>query len=178
MALSFAIFVNASILVLAAATFHGQGLSEAIGIEEAYRLLAPTLGAGAASTLFAVALLASGQNSAVTGTLAGQIVMEGFTDLRWPPWLRRLVARLLAMVPAMIAIVLYGDDGATALLVFSQVVLSLQLPFAVYPLVRLTNSRTVMGPLVNRRSTALLAWIATVVLAGLNGILLLQALVG
>ncbi len=175
-ALSFAIFINASILILAAATFHDRGFSAVVGIEEAYRLLTPALGAGAASTLFAVALLASGQNSSITGTMAGQIVMEGFTDLRWPPWLRRLVARLLAMVPAMIAIGLYGDQGASSLLIFSQVMLSLQLPFAVYPLVRLTNSGAVMGQFVNRPVTMFVAWSLTALLVVLNTVLLLQSI--
>ena len=175
-ALSFAIFINASILILAAASFHGRGFSEVVGIEEAYRLLTPALGAGVASTLFAVALLASGQNSSITGTLAGQIVMEGFTDFRWPPWLRRLAARLLAMVPAMIAIGLYGEQGATSLLIFSQVMLSLQLPFAVYPLVRLTNSRALMGSFANRPVTMILAWSLTGLLVVLNAVLLLQSI--
>ena len=175
-ALSFAIFINASILILAAASFHGRGFSEVVGIEEAYRLLTPALGAGVASTLFAVALLASGQNSSITGTLAGQIVMEGFTDFRWPPWLRRLAARLLAMVPAMIAIGLYGEQGATSLLIFSQVMLSLQLPFAVYPLVRLTNSRALMGSFANRSVTMILAWSLTGLLVVLNAVLLLQSI--
>ena len=123
-ALTLAIFVNAAILILAAATFHRHGLTEVVGIEQAYQLLTPILGAGAA-TFFAIALLASGQNSSITGTLAGQVVMEGFTALRWPSWARRLLARLLAMVPAMVAVVMYGEEGATRLLVFSQVVLSL-----------------------------------------------------
>jgi manganese transport protein len=175
-ALGFAIFINASILILAAASFHGRGLAEVVGIEEAYRLLTPALGVGAASTLFAVALLASGQNSSITGTLAGQIVMEGFTDFRWPPWLRRLAARLLAMVPAMIAIGLYGEQSATSLLIFSQVMLSLQLPFAVYPLVRLTNSRTLMGSFANRPLTMVVAWSLTAILIVLNAVLLLQSI--
>ncbi len=175
-ALSFAIFINASILILAAASFHDRGLAEVVGIEEAYRLLTPALGAGAASTLFAVALLASGQNSSITGTMAGQIVMEGFTDFRWPPWLRRLVARLLAMIPAMVAVGLYGDQGAGSLLIFSQVMLSLQLPFAVYPLVRLTNSRAMMGPFANRPVTVFLAWSLTALLVVLNTVLLVQSI--
>ena len=175
-ALSFAIFINGSILILAAATFHQRGLSEVVGIEEAYWLLAPALGVSAASTLFAVALLASGQNSSITGTLAGQIVMEGFTDLRWPPWIRRLVARLLAMVPAIVAVALYGDEGASSLLIFSQVMLSLQLPFAVYPLVRLTGSRALMGSFVNRPLTAFMAWAITALLIVLNAVLLVQSI--
>jgi manganese transport protein len=175
-ALGFAIFINASILILAAAAFHARGMAEVVGIEEAYRLLTPALGLGAASTLFAVALLASGQNSSITGTLAGQIVMEGFTDFRWPPWLRRLAARLVAMVPAVIAVGLYGEQAATDLLIFSQVMLSLQLPFAVYPLVRLTNSRRLMGPFVNRPLTMVVAWSLTALLVVLNAALLLQSI--
>jgi manganese transport protein len=170
-ALTLAIFVNAAILILAAATFHRHGLTEVVGIEQAYQLLTPTLGAGAA-TFFAIALLASGQNSSITGTLAGQVVMEGFTALRWPSWARRLLARLLAMVPAMVAVVMYGEEGATRLLVFSQVVLSLQLPFAVYPLVRLTNSKAWMGKYANKPLTAAVAWSLTALLVGLNALLL------
>jgi manganese transport protein len=175
-ALSLAIFVNAAILVLAAAVFHDNGSPAVVGIEEAYRLLAPALGVGAGSTLFAVALLASGQNSAITGTLAGQIVMEGFTDLRWPRWLRRLLARLLAMGPALVAVGVYGDEGATKLLILSQVVLSLQLPFAVYPLVRMTGSAAWMGEFANGRITACIAWSATMLLLLLNIVLLASAI--
>jgi manganese transport protein len=171
-ALTLAIFVNAAILILAAATFHRQGLTEVAGIEQAYQLLTPILGAGAAGTFFAIALLASGQNSSITGTLAGQVVMEGFTELRWPSWARRLLARLLAMVPAMVAVVAYGEEGATRLLVFSQVVLSLQLPFAVYPLVRLTNSKAWMGKYANKPLAAVVAWSLTALLVGLNALLL------
>ena len=174
-ALTVALFINASILVLAAATFHQPGAALVVGIEEAYRLLAPALGAGTASTLFAVALLASGQNASITGTLAGQVVMEGFTDLRWTPWLRRLVSRLLAMVPALGAVALYGQQGASSLLILSQVVLSLQLPFAVYPLVRLTNDRAVMGAFANRLPVAVAAWLVTALLVGLNLVLLVQS---
>jgi manganese transport protein len=171
-ALSLAIFVNGAILVLAAATFHGRGLE--VGIEDAYQLLAPALGTGMASTLFAVALLASGQNSSITGTLAGQIVLEGFTDLRIAPWMRQLVSRLLAMVPAILAVSVWGEGSVTQLLIFSQVVLSLQLPFAVHPLVRLTGDRKWMGRFANGRLTATVAWSLTVVLIGLNGYLLLS----
>ena len=170
-ALTLAIFVNGAILTLAAATFHARGLMGVVGIEDAYRLLSPTLGVAAASTLFAVALLASGQNSAITGTLAGQIVMEGFTNLRWPGWARRLVSRLLAIVPAIVAVAIYGDGGATKLLIFSQVVLSLQLPFAVYPLVKLTNSAP-MGPFANKGWVKVVAWSVTVLIIALNGTLL------
>ncbi len=173
-ALSFAIFVNAAILILSASTFHASGLTTVVGIEEAYRLLTPALGIGAAGTLFAVALLAAGHNASVTGTMAGQIVMEGFTDLRWPASARRLVARLLAMGPALFCVTAWGEDAATQLLILSQVVLSLQLPFAVYPLVRLTSSRERMGKFANGPVTGAVAWIMTAALIGLNGVLLLQ----
>ena len=176
MALTLAIFVNASILILAAATFHQHGLTEVVGIEQAYQLLTPALGAGVAGTVFAIALLASGQNSSITGTLAGQIVMEGFTSLRWPPWARRLLARLLAMVPAMFAVRAYGEEGATRLLIFSQVILSLQLPFAVYPLVRMTGSTALMGKFANKPITAIIAWTLTAVLIGLNAVLVADML--
>jgi manganese transport protein len=176
MALTLAIFVNASILILAAATFHQHGLTEVVGIEQAYQLLTPALGAGVAGTVFAIALLASGQNSSITGTLAGQIAMEGFTSLRWPPWARRLLARLLAMVPAMFAVTAYGEEGATRLLIFSQVILSLQLPFAVYPLVRMTGSTALMGKFANKPITAIIAWTLTAVLIGLNAVLVADML--
>jgi len=172
-ALSLAIFVNGAILILAASTFHGKGLGE-VGIEDAYQLLAPALGAGVASTLFAVALLAAGQNSSITGTLAGQIVMEGFTDLKIPPWMRQLASRLLAMIPAIVAVAVWGEGSVTRLLILSQVVLSLQLPFAVYPLVRLTGNRAWMGRFANGRLTATVAWFLTVLLIGLNLYLLLM----
>jgi manganese transport protein len=172
-ALTLAIFVNASILILAASTFHASGMTGVVGIEEAYHLLSPALGVGAAGTLFAVALLASGQNASITGTMAGQIVMEGFTSFRWPPWARRLVARLLAMAPALFVVTAYGEEGATRLLILSQVVLSLQLPFAVYPLVRLTGSKAWMGGFANGPLTATVAWAMTAGLIVLNGTLLL-----
>lgn len=174
-ALAIALFINASILVLAAATFHQPGAGLVVGIEEAYRLLAPALGAGVASTLFAVALLASGQNASITGTLAGQVVMEGFTDLRWPPWVRRLVSRLAAMVPALVAVALYGNEGATRLLILSQVVLSLQLPFAVVPLVRLTGDRSIMGSFANGPIATVVAWLVAALLIALNLVLLVQS---
>ncbi|WP_267382527.1 MULTISPECIES: Nramp family divalent metal transporter [unclassified Sphingomonas] len=171
-ALGFAFFINAAILVLAAAAFHGGGHSGVTEIDEAYRLLAPLLGAGAASVVFAVALLAAGQNSTVTGTLAGQIVMEGFLHLRIPPWARRLVTRLLAIVPAVFVVAASGDAGATKLLVLSQVVLSLQLPFAVIPLVIFTGRMAVMGPFANPRWLQAVAWAVSALIVGLNGTLL------
>ena len=167
-ALGLALFINAAILILAASTFHVAGRTDVAEIQDAHALLAPMLGAGAASTLFAIALLASGQNSTITATLAGQIVMEGFLNLRLPAWLRRLVTRLLAIVPAVIVASLYGESGTTKLLVLSQVILSLQLPFAVVPLVRFTSNRTLMGRFVNPRWLVAAAWIISAVIIGLN----------
>jgi len=171
-ALGLAFFINAAILILAAATFHSSGRTDVAEIDQAYRLLAPSLGVGAASVVFAVALLASGQNSTITGTLAGQIVMEGFLNLRLPVWLRRLVTRALAIVPAVIVVGATGDAGATKLLVLSQVILSLQLPFAVVPLVRFTGSRTIMGDLASPAWLRVLAWGITGVIIALNVTLL------
>lgn len=167
-ALSLALFVNAAILILAAAAFHTTGQTEVAEIQDAYRLLSPTLGVAAASTLFALALLASGQNSTITATLAGQIVMEGFLRLRLAPWLRRAVTRLLAIVPVLVVTSIYGESGTAQLLVLSQVVLSLQLPFAVVPLVRFTSDRTKMGELVAPRWMAALAWIVAAIIISLN----------
>ncbi len=173
-ALMFALFINAAILIVAAATFHTQGRHDVAEIQDAYKLLAPMLGVGAASTLFAVALLASGQNSTLTGTLAGQIVMEGFLSIRLRPWLRRLITRALAIVPAAIVAGLYGESGAAKLLVFSQVILSLQLPFAVIPLVLFTSERAKMGEFANPWWVKILAWITTAVIVVLNVKLLLD----
>ncbi|MFA5962608.1 MAG: Nramp family divalent metal transporter [Sphingomonas sp.] len=167
-ALTLALFINAAILILAAAAFHRTGHSDIAEIGDAYKLLTPVLGAGAASVVFAVALLASGQNSTVTGTLAGQIVAEGFLDLRLPVWLRRMATRLLAIVPAVVVVALSGDVGATRLLVLSQVVLSLQLPFAVVPLVAFTASRAKMGALVSPVWLRIAAWTTAAVVIGLN----------
>jgi len=166
-ALSLAFFVNAAILILSAAVFH-SGHSEVAEIGDAYRLLSPLLGAAAASTLFALALLASGQNSTLTGTLAGQIVMEGFLRLRLQPWLRRLITRLAAVVPAIIVIALYGESGTGKLLIFSQVVLSFQLSFAVVPLVRFTGDAQRMGEFANGRVMQYTAWASAAVIAILN----------
>ena len=171
-ALGLAFFINAAILILAAATFHTAGRTDVAEIDEAYRLLAPSLGVGAASIVFAVALLAAGQNSTVTGTLAGQIVMEGFLDLRLPVWMRRMVTRGLAIIPAVIVVGASGDAGATKLLILSQVVLSLQLPFAVVPLVMFTGSRAIMGPLASPAWLRALAWGITAVIIALNVTLL------
>lgn len=148
-ALLLALFVNAGILILAASAFHATGQTGVAEIQDAFKLLSPTVGVAAASTLFGVALLASGQSSTLTATLAGQVVMEGFLGLRLQPWVRRVITRGLAIVPAVIVAALYGESGTAKLLVFSQVVLSLQLPFAVIPLIQFTSDRARMGPLVN-----------------------------
>jgi manganese transport protein len=167
-ALMLALFINASILILAASTFHVAGRTDVAEIGDAYQLLTPMLGAGVASTLFAVALLASGQNSTITATLAGQIVMEGFLRIRLPAWQRRLITRMLAIVPAVIVAALYGESGTTQLLVLSQVVLSMQLPFAVIPLVTFTSSRAKMGTFANAPWLKWAAWIIAAVIITLN----------
>jgi len=171
-ALMFALFINAAILVMAAATFHGTGHQTVADIGDAYQLLSPLLGTSAASVLFAVALLCSGQNATLTGTLAGQIVMEGFLNIRLRPWLRRLITRLLAIIPAFIVVVLYGERGTATLLILSQVILSLQLSFAVFPLVTFTCDRAKMGEFVAPRWLRALAWSVAVTIAALNGWLL------
>ncbi len=165
-ALMFALFINAAILILSAASFHGK--QEVAELEKAYELLSPTLGVAAASVLFAVALLASGQNSTLTGTLAGQIVMEGFLNIRLRPWLRRLITRLIAIVPAIICLVIFGDGATDKLLVLSQVILSMQLPFAVVPLVLFTSERAKMGEFTNKLWINLLAWITAAIIIVLN----------
>ena len=177
-ALSFALFINAAILIVAAATFHTSGNTEVAEIQDAYKLLTPLLGVAGASTVFALALLASGQNSTITGTLAGQIVMEGFLNLRIRPWLRRLITRAIAIVPAAIVAVLYGERGTAKLLVFSQVILSLQLSFAVFPLVRFTSDREKMGEFVNSIGLRVAAYVVAGVIATLNVWLLVQTLRG
>ena len=177
-ALMSALFINAAILIVSAAVFHGTEHSEVADIGDAYQLLSPLLGASAASTLFAVALLCSGQNATLTGTLAGQIVMEGFVNIRLRPWLRRLITRLVAIIPAVIVIALYGEQGTGALLILSQVVLSLQLPFAVFPLVSFTSNRHKMGPFVAPLWMQALAWLVAVIIAALNVWLLYQTFLG
>jgi manganese transport protein len=172
LALGVSFFINAAILVLAAAAFHRRGLYEDADISQAYQLLSPVLGASIASTVFAVALLCSGQNSTLTGTLAGQIVMEGFLDLHLTPWLRRLVTRSLAILPAALVIGIMGEGQVTRLLILSQVVLSFQLPFAVVPLVIFTNDRRKMGEFANSRLTVAVAWFVTAAIIGLNALLL------
>jgi manganese transport protein len=171
-ALGFALFINAAILVLGAAAFHSRGLNEVAEISEAYKLLTPVLGASFASTLFACALLASGQNSTLTGTLAGQIVMEGFLNIRLRPWLRRLITRGIAIVPAVIVIGLYGEGKVTSLLILSQVILSFQLPFAVIPLVKFTGDRAKMGGFANSRLTSMVAWTVAAAILVFNAELL------
>ena len=177
-ALMSALFLNGAILVVAAATFHGTGHEDVADISDAYLLLAPLLGTSLASTLFAVALLFSGQNATLTGTLAGQIVMEGFLNIRLRPWLRRLVTRLIAIIPALITVYFYGERGTGQLLILSQVILSLQLPFAVFPLVLFTGDRRKMGDLAAPKWMLVLAWPVAVLIAGLNAWLLWQTFFG
>jgi manganese transport protein len=172
LALTVALFVNAAILIVAAAVFHRRGLYDVAAIQDAYKLLSPLLGAAGASTLFAIALLASGQNSSITGTLAGQVVMEGFIHLKLSPWLRRLITRSLAIIPTIIVVAITGEQGTEKLLILSQVILSLQLSFAVVPLVLFTGSRKKMGEFVNAPWLQGLAWFVAVAIAGLNGWLL------
>jgi manganese transport protein len=172
LALNFAFLINAAILIMAAATFYRHGLRQVAEIQGAYYTLSPLLGVPAASLLFALALLCSGQNSTLTGTLAGQIVMEGFLNIRIAPWLRRLITRLLAIVPAILTVAFYGAHGTTKLLILSQVILSLQLSFAVFPLVQFTSDPSKMGEFVNPRWLKILAWTVTVIIAGLNAYLL------
>ncbi len=167
-----AFFINAAILILAASTFHFSGNQQVADINDAYKLLDPLLGATAASIVFGIALLASGQNSTLTGTIAGQIVMEGFINLRLKPWVRRLVTRLVAVIPAMVVAIMYGERGTAELLVLSQVILSLQLSFAVVPLVLFTSDRLKMGRFVNPRWITITAWIVAVIIIALNGYLL------
>lgn len=177
-ALSFALFINAAILIVAAATFYRSGHHEVAEIQDAYKLLSPLLGMGAASALFAVALLASGQNSTLTGTLAGQVVMEGFLRLRLPPFLRRLITRLIAIIPAVIVTALMGETGTAQLLIFSQVILSMQLSFAVIPLVMFTGDKAKMGEFVNPRWVKMFGWTLAGAIALLNAYLLWQTLAG
>lgn len=165
--LTIAFFINSAILILGTAAFYGTGLNVS-EIEATYELLSPTLGIGIASTLFAVALLASGQNSTITGTLTGQIVMEGFIHLRISPWLRRLITRFIAVIPAFIVTWIAGEKGTGDLLLWSQVILSLQLPFAIVPLVLFTSSKEKMGEFVNSKWVTILAWIVTVIIIVLN----------
>ncbi len=177
-ALTLALFINAAILIVAAATFHVSGHTEVAEIQQAYHLLTPLLGVAGASAVFALALLASGQNSTLTGTLAGQIVMEGFLNIRIRPWLRRLITRLVAIVPAAVTAIFFGESGTAKLLILSQVILSVQLSFAVFPLVRFTSERAKMGAFVNPAWLKLLAYAVAVAIAALNAWLLVQIVVG
>src|SRR3954465_12692473 len=173
-ALMFALFINAAILIVSAATFYTRGRNDVAEIQDAYKLLTPLLGVTGASTLFALALLASGQNSTLTGTLAGQIVKEGFLNIRLRPWLRRLITRLIAIIPAVIVTIISGEKGTTNLLVLSQVILSLQLSFAVFPLVMFTSDKVKMGEFVNGPVVKWLAWFVAAIIALLNAWLLMQ----
>jgi len=177
-ALSFALFINAAILIVAAATFHRAGQTGVAEIQDAYKLLTPLLGVTGASAVFAFALLASGQNSTLTGTLAGQIVMEGFLNIRIRPWLRRLITRLIAIVPAALTAIFFGSHGTAQLLILSQVILSLQLSFAVFPLVGFTSDRLKMGEFVNPFWLKALAYTVAVAIAGFNAWLLVQIFSG
>jgi manganese transport protein len=171
-ALGFALFINAAILVLGAAAFHTRGLHNVAEIADAYKLLSPVLGASFASTLFACALLASGQNSTLTGTLAGQIVMEGFLDIRLKPWARRLITRAIAIIPAVLVIGIAGEGKVTSLLILSQVILSFQLPFAVIPLIQFTGDRAKMGEFTNSLVTSVMSWIVAITILVFNAELL------
>jgi len=175
-ALAFAFFINASILVMGAAVFHQRGMTGVADIDQAYQLLSPALGAGMASTLFALALLCSGQNSTLTGTLAGQIVMEGFLNFRLPPWLRRLVTRAIAIIPAVVVIGLMGEGQVTNLLVLSQVVLSFQLPFAVIPLILFTSDREKMDEFASPRWAIVVGWVMATIILVLNALLIVLVL--
>jgi manganese transport protein len=176
-ALMLALFVNAAILIVAAAVFHANG-KDVAEIEEAHALLSPLLGVGIASTLFAVALLASGLNSTVTATLAGQIVMEGFLHIRLPHWVRRLITRAIAIVPVVVVAALYGESGTARLLILSQVILSMQLPFAVIPLVQFVSDKRKMGTFAISRPVAALAWLVASVIVALNVKLLFETFAG
>ena len=178
LALMLALFVNGAILVLAAAVFHKSGRTDVVEIEQAYELLAPALGATLAATLFGIALLASGLNSTVTATLAGQIVMEGFLSLKMNPVTQRLLTRGVAIVPVVVVGMLYGDEGTGRLLVLSQVILSMQLPFAVIPLVQFVSSRKIMGSFVISRSLMALASTIAALIVGLNMKLLADMVLG
>jgi manganese transport protein len=177
-ALTSALFINSAILIMAAATFHGTGHEGVADIADAYLLLSPLLGSTIAATVFAVALLMSGQNSTITGTLAGQIVMEGFLNIRLRPWLRRLITRLIAVIPALITVLMYGEEGTGSLLILSQVILSLQLPFAVFPLVMFSGDRKKLGALAAPLWMRALAWPVAVIIAALNAWLLYQVFTG
>jgi manganese transport protein len=177
-ALMLALFVNAAILIVAAVAFHDSGHEDVADIGQAFQLLSPLLGLGIASLLFAIALLASGVNSTVTATLAGQIVMEGFLRLRIPHWARRLITRAIAIIPVLVITALYGSQGTGRLLVFSQVILSMQLPFAVIPLVQFVSDKKKMGEFAISRNVAILSWIVAAIILVLNVRLLYDTIFG
>jgi len=176
--LSLAFFINASILMLSAATFHRAGQTEVAELEDAYHMLGGLLGNNVAPVLFGVALLCAGQQSTLTGTLAGQIVMQGFVSIKIRPALRRLLSRMLAVVPAVVCLAVMGDDMTGKLLVFSQVILSFQLPFAVVPLVYFTSSRSMMGDYVNGRVSMAVGVLLALLLVVLNLLLIVQSFSG
>jgi manganese transport protein len=173
-----AFFINAAILILAASAFHYNGQKDVADINDAYKLLEPALGTKIASTFFAIALLASGQNSTLTGTLAGQIVMEGFINFKIKPWQRRLLTRLIAVIPALIVAIIYGEKGTGELLVLSQVILSVQLSFAVVPLLQFTGNKTKMSQFVNGKILHTTAWIIALVIISLNAVMLWNEFTG
>jgi NRAMP (natural resistance-associated macrophage protein) metal ion transporters len=177
-ALFFALFINAAILIISAATFHKAGMTDVAEIEQAYDLLTPLLGTAVGSILFGVALLASGQNSTLTGTLAGQIVMEGFLNIRLKPWLRRLITRLIAIIPAVIVTAISGESGTAQLLILSQIILSFQLSFAVIPLIQFTSDKKKMGVFANSLWVKLLAWFIAIIIITLNVFLLYKTFFG
>jgi manganese transport protein len=177
-ALCFALLINASILILAAATFHKAGRTDIVELEQVHEFLAPVIGSSLAPTLFGIALLCCGLNSTVTATLAGQIVMEGFINIRLAPWLRRLVTRMVAIVPAAAVTIFYGERGTAQLLIFSQVVLSLQLPFAIIPLVMFTASKAKMGEFVAPRWLTVIAALIAAIVVALNVKLLVDFVIG
>ncbi len=178
LSLFFAFFVNAAILILSAAAFHGSGNRNVADIHDAYKLLTPILGTSLASVFFGIALLASGLNSTLTGTLAGQIVMEGFLNIRLKPWLRRLITRLIAVLPALVVAVFYGEHGIGQLLVLSQVILSLQLSFAVIPLIKFTDDPDKMGSFANGKILKIVSWAIASVIVLLNLFLVYQVFFG
>jgi manganese transport protein len=177
-ALMFALLINASILILAAATFNKAGKTDVAELDQAYSFLAPLLGSAVAPTLFGIALLCCGMNSTVTATLSGQIVMEGFLDIRLPAWARRLLTRAIAIVPAAAVTIWYGESGTAKLLILSQVVLSLQLPFAIVPLVMFTADRRKMGALVAPFWVTMLAALAALLIIALNVKLIADQILG
>lgn len=176
LALGLAFFVNAAILVVSAAVFYTRGRHDVAEIGDAYRLLTPLLGIGLATPLFAIALLASGQNSTLTGTLAGQIILEGFLHFQMKPWIRRMVSRLIAVTPAIIAIAIYGEAGLGKLIIFSQVILSAQLSLAVFPLIQFTSDKSKMGPFVNGPITKMIGWSTALLILLLNVYLIVDSL--